>query len=169
MAPSFLSFLGLVPGIPGIDKGLNKTTFDSLVKGNKRWVYNQTEKVSDAIIFEYTDWTNKTNPFVVRKQYMDVITDSSFKAPAILSAKAFVDKKIKTYFYSFDYFRSRHFPSWAGVFHSADLPFVFGRYFDWYNSSVSLEKQGVKIKFSKAIMTMWSTFAKNGWVLKSTA
>lgn len=153
---------GLVPGIRGIDKGLNKTTFDTLVKGNKRWVYNQTEKVPDAIIFEYTDWTNKTNPLVVRKQYIDVITDSSFKAPAILSAKAFVDKKIKTYFYSFDYYHSSHFPSWAGVFHSADLPFVFGSYFDHYNSSVSLGEQGVKIIFAKTVMTMWSNFAKNG-------
>lgn len=147
--------------MPDINNGLNKTTFDSLVKSG-RWAYNQTQKVADAVIFEYTDWTNETNPKVVRQKYMDVISDALFKAPAVHSAKVFVKHNIETYFYSFDHFVSPHFPPWAGVIHSGDIIYVFGKPFLKYNKSASEANQSVEITFSKQIISKWSSFAKNG-------
>ena len=147
--------------MPDINNGLNKTTFDSLVK-SWRWVYNQTQKVTDAVIFEYTDWTNQTNPKVIRQEYMDVISDALFKAPAVRSAKVFVKHGIETYFYSFDHFVSPHIPSWAGVIHTGDVKYVFGEPFLEYNKSASEAEQDVEIKFSKQIISKWSSFAKNG-------
>ena len=93
---------------------------------------------------------------------MDLITDALFKSPAVLSAQAFISKEIKTFFYNYDYSHSRHFPSWAGVFHGADLPYVFGYSLNWYNSSANAAEQVEEIRFAKTIMTMWSNFAKNG-------
>ncbi|KAJ7388538.1 hypothetical protein OS493_037056 [Desmophyllum pertusum] len=154
---------GISPGVPGIDKGLNKTAFDSLVKRGRHWVYNQTQKVVDSVIFEYTDWTNATNLLVLRQKYMDVITDASFKAPAVRSAQVFVKNNIKeTYFYCFDHLVSKLFPSWSGVVHGADLVYVFGRPFLKYNKNASEADQDVEIKFSKQIISMWSNFTKNG-------
>ena len=150
--------------MPGIDHGLNKTTFDNLVKSG-RWVYNQTQKVIDAVIFEYTDWTNKTNLEVIRQNYMDVISDALFKAPAVRSAKAFVKHDIDTYLYCFDHFVSSHIPPippWAGVIHTGDVKYVFGEPFLNYNNSVSEAEQNVEIKFSKEIISKWSSFAKIG-------
>ena len=152
--------------MPGIKNGLNKTTFDKLVKSG-RWVYNQTQKVIDAVIFEYTDWTNKTNLEVIRQNYMDVISDALFKAPAVRSAEAFVkhDNIINTYFYSFDHFVSSHIPPiprWAGVIHTGDVKYVFGEPFLKYNKSASEAEQNVEIKFSKEIISKWSSFAKTG-------
>ena len=155
---------GLSPGIPGIDQGLNKTAFDTLVKHKQKWVYNQTEKVLDSVIFEYTDWRNETNPLVVRQKYMDVITDAFFKAPAVRSAQAFVRKNIQTYFYCFDHFdvSTLPFPPWAGVVHGGDLPYVFGGPLVKYDKSANESEQSPEITFSKKIISMWSKFAKNG-------
>ena len=118
----------------------------------------------DSVIFEYTDWTNETNPLVLRQQYMDVITDALFKAPAVRSAQVFVKNSIQTYFYCFDHFVSTHLLKWpwAGVLHGADLQYVFGRPFLKYNQSASEAEQSEEIIFSKKIITMWSSFAKSG-------
>ena len=147
------------PGVPGIDKGLNKTLFDQLIKKEK-WINHQTSQAENAIIFEYTDWANQTNPSVVRQKYMDVITDCIYKAPAVRSAKAFVEHDMKTYFYRFDHFVSRTYPPWAGVVHCADLVYVFGYPFSHYNKSTA--PQDKEITFSKDIISMWGNFAKTG-------
>ena len=146
--------------MPNITKGIDKTTFDSLVKKQHRLVYNQTQKVTDAVIFEYTDWTNQTNPLVLRQKYMDIISDALFKAPAVRSADVFVKNKIVTYFYSFDHLVSPLFPPWAGVVHGGDLGYVFGEYLLKFNKSAS--KQNVEITFSRRVMSFWSGFAMNG-------
>lgn len=160
------SFLGLSPGIPGINNGINKTTFDNLVKHERKWVFNQTQKVLDAVIFQYTNWgwPNKTNPLVLRQQYMNVITDALFKAPAVRSAQAFVNNNISTYFYRFDHFdvSTLPFPPWAGVVHGGDLPYVFGGPFVKYDKSASEANQSAEIIFSRTIINMWSSFAKTG-------
>ena len=152
--------LGTSPGIPGIDKGINKTTFDNLVTRKQNWVYNQTQKVIDAIIFEYTDWTNQTNPLVLRQKYIDILTDSTFKAPAVRSAEVFVKNNMTTYFYRFDHLVYPDIPPWAGVVHGGDVIYVFGIPFSKYNKSTT--NQSVEITFSKRVMTLWSNFAKNG-------
>ena len=93
---------------------------------------------------------------------MDVITDALFKAPAVRSAKVFVKHDLETYFYSFDHFFSPNIPSWAGVIHSGDIIYVFGEPFLRYNKSASEAEQDAEIKFSKQIISKWSSFAKNG-------
>ncbi|KAL9962059.1 hypothetical protein ACROYT_G031124 [Oculina patagonica] len=154
---------GLSKGVPGIGKfGINKTTFDSLVKHGHRFVYNQTRKVLDAVIFEYTDWTNQTDPFVLRQKYIDVISDSLFKAPAVRSANVFVKNKIETYLYCFDHLVSSRFPPWAGVVHGGDLIYVFGEPFLKYDKKKNVSDQGVEITFSKQVISLWSGFAKTG-------
>lgn len=154
---------GVTPGIPGIDKGINQTTFDSCVRRGRHWVYNQTQKVVESVIFQYTDWINQTNLLArFRQKYLDLITDSLFKAPAVRSAQVFVKNKLnETFFYCFDHVKSR-FPTWAGVFHGSDLIYVFGHPFARYNKNVSESNQTEEIIFSKKVITFWSTFAKTG-------
>lgn len=154
---------GLSAGIPGIDNGLSKTTFDSLINQAQNWVYNQTQQVLDAMVFEYTDWTNQTNPLVLRQQFMDVITEAMFKAPAARSAEAFLKNNMTTYFYRFDYFVSgllKKWP-WVGVLHGAGIKYVFGSPL-WDINRQPSEADLEEIQFSKKIMTVWSDFAKKG-------
>ena len=143
---------------------LTKQHLTTLSKAGDGFTTKQ-QKVIDAVIFEYTDWTNKTNLEVIRQNYMDVISDALFKAPAVRSAKAFVKHDIDTYLYCFDHFVSSHIPPippWAGVIHTGDVKYVFGEPFLNYNNSVSEAEQNVEIKFSKEIISKWSSFAKIG-------
>lgn len=91
---------------------------------------------------------------------MDVISDALFKAPAVRSAKMFVKNNMDTYFYCFDHLVSRRFPPWAGVVHSGDIIYVFGKPFLNYNKSMT--NQSEEIKFSKQVISLWSNFSKNG-------
>lgn len=68
---------------------------------------------------------------------MDVIIEVLFKVLVVCFVRVFVDKKIKIFFYNFDYFNNKYFFFWVRVFYGVDFLFVFGCYFDWYNSSVS--------------------------------
>ena len=84
------------------------------------------------MIYNYTDWSNATDPHVLRQQFIDLHTDVNFRAPAILSANAFVKKESPTYLYQLEIAPKRPsaafvpVPSWMGIYHGADLIYTFG-------------------------------------------
>ena len=114
------------------------------------------------MIYEYTDWSNATDPFLLRQQFIDLNTDAIFKAPAIQSANAFAKKESPTYLYqlkkapkSFGIGFSPT-PSWMGIFHGADIVYTFG-------FPLLMPKNfttATEINFNKEIMTLWTNFAK---------
>ena len=129
---------------------------------NQTWARNQDSRLHELIIYQYTDWLNVTDPYLLLQRYLDVNTDASFKAPAILSANAFVKKQAPTYFYQLEK-APKVFPGfptipWTGVYHGADVFYVFsGPFIVDKNLTTDTDK-----KLSKDIMTLWTNFAKTG-------
>lgn len=124
------------------------------------WIRNQKSRLHELLIYEYTDWSNATDPYVLRQRYLDINTDANFKAPAIQSAKAFLKKQAPAYFYQLEkaplVFPGFQQPPWVGVYHGADIFYVFG----W---PLVLQKNVTSVtdmKLSKDMMILWTNFAK---------
>ena len=144
---------------------MSRKLFVDVIK-NRTWARNQNSQILDLLIYEYTDWSNATDPFLLCQQFIDINTDASFKAPAIQSANAFVKRESPTYLYQLEIAPKRFsgsllpIPSWWGIFHGADLAYTFG-------FSLLMPRNfttAAEITFSKDMMTMWTNFAKTGSV-----
>lgn len=128
------------------------------------WIRNQTTQIPELLIYQYTDWSNASDPYLLRQQFMDLNSDSVFKAPAILSADAFVKEEVPTYFYQLEkapkVFPAIPFPlpPWFGVYHRADLLYVFGSPLIMAANLTT----AAEIELSKSMMKMWTNFAKAG-------
>ncbi|XP_078382565.1 cocaine esterase-like isoform X2 [Oculina patagonica] len=170
---NFLPFAPVVDGffMPGLlpvldlSKGISRALFIEAIN-NRTWVRNQNSQILELLIYEYTDWSNSSDPILLRQQFIDINTDANFKAPAIQSAKAFVKKQAYTYFYQLEIAPKRFGfigvellePAWAGIYHGADIFYVFGFPLLMDRNLSTAEE----IKVAKDIMTMWTNFAKTG-------
>ena len=124
---------------------------------------NQNSQILELLIFEYTDWSNASDPIILRQQFIDMNTDSNFKAPAIKSAKSFIKGKSPTYLYQLETAPKvlpgapGSIPEWLGIFHGADIVYTFGLFLVVPNLATPDD-----IKVSKDIMSLWTNFAKTG-------
>ena len=66
---------------------------------------------------------------------------------------------LQVYFYSFEHRSnsSKHLPMWAGVYHSAEIGYVFG----WPLLDLS-SRNTVEVQFSRKIIDFWTSFSKTG-------
>jgi len=153
--------------IPGATEGLNvsdgmpREIFEQEIE-KRIWIRNQNPEMPELLIYQYTDWSNASDPYVLRQRFLDINTDASFKAPAIESADAFVKKQATTYVFQLEiapkFFFSFPVPAWSGIFHGADALYLFG-------FPLLMPKKYTtdrEIKFSKDLMIIWSNFAKTG-------
>ena len=105
---------------------MSRSLFREAIK-NQTWARNQNLYLYELIIYEYTEWSTATDPYVLRQRYLDVNTDASFKAPTILSANTFVKKQGPTYFYQREkapkVFPGLTTPPWTGIHNGADVSF----------------------------------------------
>lgn len=146
-----------------VSNGMPSALFKEEIS-KRTWLRNQNSQVLELLVYEYTDWSNATDPYLLRQQFIDINSDATFKAPAIKSAKLFVKKQSSTYFYQLEMaprvFPAIPFPTpaWLGVYHRADVFYTFG---DPLVMAENL-KTAAEIRLSKDIMTLWSNFAKTG-------
>jgi carboxylesterase 2 len=102
-------------------------------------------------------------PTAAFEEISDIITDVTFQCPAMTLANTAVAngyKDVWRYYYNASFPNSTPFPD-AGVFHSSEIPEVFGT----YNATGATAQQ---IAVSKYMQTAWATFAKDpsngpGW------
>jgi len=158
-----------ISGVPGVMKGVNvsngmqRAQFEDEIK-KRIWVRNQNAQITDLLIYQYTDWANASDPYLLRQQFLDINSDATFKAPAIQSADAFIKKEAPTYFFQLEKapktFPAIPFPlpPWFGVYHRADLLFTFGTPLLMAENLTT----PAEIELSRDIMTMWTNFAKTG-------
>ena len=125
---------------------------------NRTWARNQNSQILDLLIYEYTDWSNASDPHLLRQQFIDINTDANFKAPAIQSANAFVKKHFSTYFYQLEKAVLIPRPEWDQIYHGAEIDYIFG-YVLLMPPEVATAED---IKLSKDIMALWTNFAKTG-------
>lgn len=146
-----------------VSHGMARSFFIQEIK-NRIWVRNQNPQITDLLIYDYTDWFNASDPYALRQQFIDINSDATFRAPAIKSAEVFAKEGVPTYLYQLEKapktFPAIPFPlpRWFGVYHRAELPFVFGH-------PLIMDKDlttSAEIELSKEIIAMWTNFAKTG-------
>lgn len=146
-----------------VSNGMPRALFKQEIS-KRTWLRNQNSQVLELLVYEYTDWSNANDRYLLRQQFIDINSDATFKAPAIKSAKAFAKKQSPTYFYQLEIaprvYPAIPFPTppWLGVYHRADVFYTFG---DPLVISENL-KTADEVQLSKDIMTLWSNFAKTG-------
>ena len=158
----FCFSLGVLP-ILDLSEGIIRNLFVEVIK-NRTWVRNQNSQILEFVIYEYTDWSNATDPHLLRQQFIDLNTDVNFKAPAIHSADAFVKRESPTYLFQLEIAAKRPsatfppVPSWMGIYHGADLIYTFGFPLIMHENFTT----AAEVAFSRDMMTLWSNFAKTG-------
>ena len=142
---------------------MSRAQFEETIR-NWTWVRNQNSQILDLLIYQYTDWSNASDPYVIRQQFIDINSDATFKAPLLKAVKAFTKKQAPTYFYQLEKvpktFPAIPFPlpAWLGVYHRADVLYTFGEPLVMTDNLTSPDD----IQLSKDIMTFWTNFAKTG-------
>jgi len=158
-----------ITGVKGVLKGVNvsngmpRPLFKEEIR-KRTWLRYQDSQVLQLLVYEYTDWSNATDLYVLRQQFIEINSDATFKAPAIKSAKAFVKEGSPTYFYQLEMaprvYPAIPFPTppWLGVYHRADVFYTFGVPLVMAENLQTV----AEVRLSKDIMTFWSNFAKTG-------
>lgn len=165
----YLQYLALILCSKGVLKGVNvsngmpRPLFKEEIR-KRTWLRYQDSQALQLLVYEYTDWSNATDLFVLRQQFIDINSDATFKAPAIKSAKAFIKEGSPTYFYQLEMaprvYPAIPFPTppWLGVYHRADVFYTFGVPLVMAENLQTV----AEVRLSKDIMTLWSNFAKTG-------
>ena len=60
-----------------VSNGISREVFEEQIR-KRVWTRPQTEKIEDLLIYEYTDWSNVSNPIVLRQQFIHLLTVCRF-------------------------------------------------------------------------------------------
>ncbi len=106
--------------------------------------------VVDAIVARYPVATYGS----ANRALAEVTGDAVFLCPSRRAARAIAAAGAPLYRYSFEHALEQPFAANLGVFHSSELPFVFG------NDAFPLGRVGAATELSKTIQAYWVRFAK---------
>ena len=116
---------------------INSTVFSTTVDhelsgpgGPIAGVPSSNKAIRDAVMYEYTNWTNRSSDEARLQQLIQAGSDSLFTCPLTQVAQSwtnasYASQGAKLYVYRFSH-TTGIFPSWAGVPHASELPFVLG-------------------------------------------
>ena len=111
-----------------------------------------------AIIFEYTDWSNPDDPIKNRDAIDKMVGDYHFVCNVNEFAHRYAEMGTNVYMYYYTHRSSTHlWPSWTGVMHADEINFVFG---EPLNPTKGYLPQEVQL--SKKMMRYWANFARTG-------
>ena len=116
-----------------------------------------------AIIFEYTDWSNPDDPIHNRDALDKMVGDYHFTCNVNEFAHRYAEMggSNNVYMYYYTHRSSTHlWPSWTGVLHADEINFVFGEPLNPTKGYLPQE-----IALSKKMMRYWANFARTGYVL----
>lgn len=101
----------------------------------------------------------KENYKAVRKAYIDIFTDMIYACPAVVQAQQLADNGATVFEYQFQKSPDeKEMLGDIGVFHAAELPFVFGN-FNFMGFNIASKKNSA---VSKMMMELWTSFARTG-------
>ncbi len=106
----------------------------------------------DAIVAAYPIATYGS----ANRAIAEVTGDALFMCPSRRMARALRARDVPLHHYSFDRALEAPFTAGLGVFHSSELPFVFG------NDTYPLGRIGTAVELSTTMQAMWIAFAKTG-------
>ncbi|XP_035782837.1 acetylcholinesterase-like isoform X2 [Anopheles albimanus] len=111
-----------------------------------------------AIVFEYTDWTEPDNPNSNRDALDKMVGDYHFTCNVNEFAQRYAEEGNNVYMYLYTHrSKGNPWPRWTGVMHGDEINYVFGEPLNPTLGYTDDEKG-----FSRKIMRYWSNFAKTG-------
>ncbi|XP_055301945.1 acetylcholinesterase-like isoform X2 [Sitodiplosis mosellana] len=111
-----------------------------------------------AIIFEYTNWTDPNNVDSNRDALDKMVGDKHFTCNVNEFAHRYAKENLSVYMYLYNHrSKSNPWPKWTGVMHADEINYVFGEALN-----PSLDYMPEERQFSKRIMRYWSNFARFG-------
>ena len=112
----------------------------------------------EAIKFEYTDWLSPKDPRNNREALDRMVGDYAFSCPVSDFAHRYAETGNNVFVYYFSERASNNpWPTWSGVLHGDEIPFIFG---EPLNRSKNFDQSEVQL--SERMMAYWSNFAKTG-------
>ena len=137
-------------------------------------VNNIPQVIKDVTVFEYTYWENPDDDIERTKMLVKLTTDTAMFAPMVLTSQLHCQGGHgRTYLYKFSVKPATHaiyVPTWMDgptvANHGDDIMFVYGfsdkmvALFSQFISHFNVSKDNIET--SKAVMTMWTNFAKTG-------
>ncbi|XP_077979663.1 acetylcholinesterase-like [Glandiceps talaboti] len=151
-----------------LEEGLPQDLFETYISLNQRYYIDSTntELITNATIFKYTDWYNLDDDHIRRDQYFHFYSDELFLSPTVKFVRDHGEFRIpptnprgNTYQYYFDH-RSSYLPFEDyidGAGHVTEIPYVFGSFLiPGYNVTVEEED------LCRTMTTYWTNFAKTG-------
>ena len=157
----------------------NRTTFKELIGGALSVIQNSIEPIPDVVkevvVHEYMDWNEPSSMEKLRSKVVQFYSDMMFTAPMLLtlSHHSKLAKESKsTYMYKFDVILPRTLmstPSWFNnATHGDELMYVFfAEDSPMFNVLPGHEDQQIEDwerNVAKYVITLWTNFAKTGWV-----
>ncbi|KAK3584656.1 hypothetical protein CHS0354_001233 [Potamilus streckersoni] len=149
-----------------INDGIPRTFFtDTIVPFIVDYLFKENVTVfTEAIIHEYTDWSDPDDPKKIRSSVLDLLTDYAFLVPAVKTLNSHIafNTGSNTFMYQFSEkpFYYQEYTWLPGAAHSVELPYVFG-----FPKSMKIPLGIVPakdIRLSKLMMSLWTKFAKTG-------
>ena len=115
-----------------------------------------------AIILEYTDWSNPDDPIRNRDALDKMVGDyhltCSVNDFAYRYAEMGANNAVNVFMYYFTHRSSTHYwPSWTGVLHGDEINFVFGEPLNPTKGYLPHE-----VALGKKMMRYWANFARTG-------
>ena len=152
------------------EKQFIPSTLEGIFKGTK----NISQAAVNLLILEYTNWTVPDDDIARNRRLVDMRTHCSMNAPMVATAGLHTKGSTRnTYIYEFSDAPTQHLihtPTWllapTHANHADDLLFVFGfphgmlKFME--DETHRFQFSDEDIQTSKAVMTMWSNFAKTG-------
>lgn len=146
-------------GAPGYNiRGQSQITRHEFLKGVDVVMPRASDVTREAVISQYTDWTDERNMVKSRDALGSLVGDWLFICPMIEFAQRYSQHHGKTFLYLFDHRSSVNpWPEWMGVMHGYEIEFVFGMPL---NASLGYTKN--EVNMTKKIMKHWANFARTG-------
>ncbi|XP_069739001.1 acetylcholinesterase [Phaenicophaeus curvirostris] len=149
----------LVYGVPGFGKD-NESLIsrEEFLGGVRLGVPQANELAAEAVVLQYTDWSDQDNPVKNREALDDIVGDHNVVCPLMHFAQRWAEKGGKVYAYLFDHRASNLlWPPWMGVPHGYEIEFVFGQ-----PLNPTLNYTAEEERLSRRIMRYWGNFARTG-------
>ncbi|XP_048397708.1 cholinesterase-like isoform X1 [Stegostoma tigrinum] len=149
----------LVYEVPGFKKDTESLiTREEFLHGARMSFPEAGDIGLEAVIFQYTDWTDENNATKNRDALVDLAGDYNFVCPLMDFANKFTECGNTVYIYLFDHHASNaDWPGWMGVMHGYEIEFVFG-----IPLAERLNYTTAEQTLSRKMMHYWANFAKTG-------
>ncbi|XP_018591713.1 cholinesterase-like [Scleropages formosus] len=149
----------LVYGAPGFSiTNESLITREDFLKGVEATIPSFSQISQEAVVFQYTDWTDEFSGEKNRNMMNHIVSDYYFSCPMLDFSRKSAAFGSRVFMYFFEHRSSRNpWPKWMGVMHGEEIEFVFGLPL---NSSLGYTKE--EEAMSRRMMKHWATFARTG-------